>query len=192
MLHKPRNYIHIKSIYHIPCTHKRHPITHFHEWVNTVLFIGDSFENTDHVRKKLVIAIMFVSFSFSWKHCYYTTISPAESRDVCFNIHVRHPSIHTYIYMYMSNNGHHSLPSILDLTLMAKQFEYYHTSCFNEVQGVVVTGFTLFVSPSVHLSVSLQQYSPNPLHIYTSYQATSDVSRFYFSKLTRFELLANS
>ena len=86
IMHKPRKYIHIKTIYHIPCTYKRHPITHSHEWVNTVLFIGDSLENTDHVKKKLGITIRFASFSLSWIHFYCTAISSTESREVCFNI----------------------------------------------------------------------------------------------------------
>ena len=152
MLLEPRNYRHIKSIYHIPCTHKRHPITHSQEWVNTVLFIGDSFENNDHVGKKLVITIRFVRFSLSWMHCYYTAISSAESRDVCLSIPVRHTYIHTYICIYQIM-GIILWKFILDLRLIAKQFEYYHTSCFNEVVGGLLVSPCPFVRPSICPSV---------------------------------------
>ena len=63
------------------------------------------------------------------------------------------------------------------------------------------TGFTLAVCPSVRPSVDrivsalyLQQYSSDPFHICTSYQATSEgVSHVMFlSKLKKFEILANS
>ena len=61
------------------------------------------------------------------------------------------------------------------------------------------------VRPSVHLSISqsvdrimavlyLQQYSPDPFHAYTTYQATSDVWHVSFSifKIKKSEFLANS
>ena len=101
------------------------------------------------------------------------------------------------IYIYISNNGHHSL------TLMAKRFEYYHTILLNEVEGGGGGGVYWFhlvrlsPCPSVRLSVSpsvdsivsdmyLQHYSPDPFHIYTSYRATSDVSHVIFSKIQKF------
>ena len=56
------------------------------------------------------------------------------------------------------------------------------------------TGFTLSVCQSVDRIVSalyLQQYSSDPFHICTSYQATSEgVSRVMF--VSKFEILANS
>ena len=59
------------------------------------------------------------------------------------------------------------------------------------------SGFTLSVCPSVDRIVSalyLLQYSLDPFHIYTSYQATSEgVSHVKtFSKIQNFEVLANS
>ena len=66
---------------------------------------------------------------------------------------------------------------------------YHYNPCFNEVERVGVWGrgrgmggdssFTLSVCPSVDRIMSalcLQQYSPDPFHIYTSYQATSEES----------------
>ena len=61
-------------------------------------------------------------------------------------------------------------------------FLCYHTLRFNEVERGY-TGFILSVCPSVDRIVSalyLQQYSWDPFHICTSYQATSDVSRVLF------------
>ena len=78
---------------------------------------------------------------------------------------------------------------------MAKQFEYYHTLLFNEVEegggggGILVSPcpfVPLSICPSVHQSTEswsalyLQQYSPDPFYIYTSNQATSDVLRVIF------------
>ena len=84
---------------------------------------------------------------------------------------------------------------------MAKQFEYYNTLRFHEVDEGCYTGFTLSICPSVRPSVRLsvspsvdeivsalcpQQYSPNLFHSYT-YRATSDVSRVFFcSKIQEF------
>ena len=142
-------HIHIRSIYHIPCTHKRYPMPHSHEWVN-ILFIGDSFENTDHIRKKLDITKGLASLS--WIHCCYTAMSSAESRDVCFNILFRCSWYNLYIYI--SNNGHHSL------TLMAKRFEYHHTILLNEVEGGGGVYWSHLVRlspcPSVRQSISRQ------------------------------------
>ena len=69
------------------------------------------------------------------------------------------------------------------------------TPRFNKVERGY-TGFILSVCPSTCLSVDgivsalcLQQYSPDPFHIYTSYQATSEgVSCviFFFSKFKNF------
>ena len=145
------DYIHIKNIYHIPCTHKRHTILHSHEWVNNVLSIGDSLENTDRVIKRLHITIYFASSSLSWLYCCYMAMSSGESRDVCFMplsgaCGVTHTHTHTHIYIY--NDGHHSLPLVHELTIMAKQFKCHNmtppppsTGC-NAV-GMAYTGFTL-------------------------------------------------
>ena len=155
------DYIYIKSIYHIPCTHKRHPIPHSHEWVNNVLSVGDSFENTDRVIKRLHITIQFASFSLSWIYRCYMAMSPGESRGVCFNTPVWGPWD-----IYLSNNGHHSLPLVHGLTIMAKQFEYHnmtHTPAATKLGGAY--WFHL-------VRMYLQQYSPDPCHIDTSYQAT--------------------
>ena len=153
MLHEPRNYRHIKSIYHIPCTHKRHPITHSQEWVNTVLLIGDSFENNDHVGKKLVITISFVRFSLSWMHCYYTAISSAESRYVCLSIPVRHTYIHTYIYMYISNNGHHSLKIYTGSEVNSKTIWILSYLLLQRGCGGLLVSPCPFVRPSICPSV---------------------------------------
>ena len=59
--------------------------------------------------------------------------------------------IYTYLYIY---NGNHSLPLILGLTLIAKQFEYYYTLRFNEVdEGGILDSLCPFVRPSFHMSV---------------------------------------
>ena len=122
MLHKPPR-LHTYKEHHTPCTHKRHRIPHTHEWVNNVLSIGDSFENTDRVIKRLHITIKFASFTLSWIYYCYMAISSGESKDVCFNTRVRGPLCNTYIYI--SNNGH-LLLLVHGLTIMAKQFEYHN------------------------------------------------------------------
>ena len=77
---------------------------------------------------------------------------------------------------------------------------FLYPPMLNEVERGY-TGFTLSVRPSVHPSVDrivsavyLLQYLPDPFHIYTSYQATSEgVScvKFFFES-NKFEVLANS
>ena len=54
------------------------------------------------------------------------------------------------------NNGHHSLPPILGMTLMAKQFEYHYTPIQRCWWGGVYTSFSLSLCPSVQLSVCRQ------------------------------------
>ena len=52
----------------------------------------------------------------------------------------------------------------------------HYTLRFNKVE-IGYTGFTLSICPSVDRMVSaqyLQQYLPDPFHIYASYQATSE------------------
>ena len=75
---------HIQRIYHILCTHKRHPIPHPHEWVNNVLFIRDSSENTDHGINRLDITIRFAGFGLSWIYGCYTSL--ASAKGACLNI----------------------------------------------------------------------------------------------------------
>ena len=58
---------------------------------------------------------------------------------------------------------------------MLETFDFY-TPHFNEVERGY-TGFTLSICPSVDRILSalyLQQYTSDPLLIYTSYQATSE------------------
>ena len=127
-----RDYIHIRSIYHIPCTHKRHPIPHFHEWGNDAFFIGDSFENTDHIRKKLDITIRFASFSLSWIYCCYTAISSAESREVCLHIIVLGSWCNIYIYIkqwalfFAINAGADVNGKSVWILLYPRRFNWFH------------------------------------------------------------------
>ena len=91
--------------------------------------------------------------------------SSGESRGVCFNTPVWGPWD-----IYLSNNGHHSLPLVHGLTIMAKKIEYHnmtHTPAATNLGGVY--WFLL-----VRMYMYLQQYSPDPFYIYTSYQATSE------------------
>ena len=157
------DYIYIKSIYRIPCIHKkRHPIPHSHEWVNNFISVGDSFENNDRVIKRLHITIKFANFSLPWIYHCYMVMSLGESRGVCLNTPVWGPWD-----IYLSNNGHHFLPLIHGLMIMAKQLEHHnmtHTPAATRLGGVY--WFHL-------VRRYLQQYSPDPFRIYTSYRATS-------------------
>ena len=74
------------------------------------------------------------------------------------------------------------------------RWHVYYTPASTKLKGGY-TGFTLSVCPSVDRIVSslyVQQYSSDPFHICSSYQATSEgVSRVKF--VSKFEfLLANS
>ena len=96
------------------------------------------------------------------------------------------PFLILWIYAFRSENNTQSLWSI---TRVIRHFpiQINYTPRFNEVERGY-TGCTLSVRPSVCPSVDrivsalyLQQYSLDPFHIYTSYQATSEgLSRIMF------------
>ena len=80
------------------------------------------------------------------------------------------------------------------------KYAHSYTPRFNEA-GITYTGITLSVSPSVERIVPalyLQQYSSDPFHICTSYQATSEgvsrvtpVSKLKNLKLWQFFFICN-
>ena len=67
----------------------------------------------------------------------------------------------------------------------------------NKVEGVILVSPCPSVHPSVYRILSalyLLQYSPDPFHIYTSYQATSEGVlhvKFFFFKIQKYELANN-
>ena len=102
------------------------------------------------------------AFSFTKMHL---KMSSGKWRPFCFGLNVLNKARNQVVLIFLL------------------QFTFFYTLRFNEVERGYA-GFTLSVCLSVDRIVSalyLQQYSSDPFHICTSYQATSEgVSRVMF------------
>ena len=133
-----------------------------------------------HLDLSVTLIVVFCNFPCLVKKI---TLNSLGLGDWLFIYHI---CIYHIYYMYINKHGHHWLTGCLTNYHQLNQCWYtvsHYTPRFNEVErGVYWYHLVrLSVSPSVDRIVSalyLQQYSSDPFHICTSYQATSEgVSR---------------
>ena len=179
-------------------------IFHWNFIQNSILFIEENaFKNV--VCRMAAILLRPIKWkSIMWLGCCELTTKPKITDKYAWICHLapavygqniccemcKYCSMSTYILLWICSPD-------CDLTsdLVAGSSPYYYTPRFNEVERGVYTGITLSVCPSVDRIVSalyLQQFSSDPFHICTSYQATSEgVSRVMPVSKFKHAILAN-